>query len=207
MNKKPEFLFSDSKQERSKKTLDDIMEAALKIIESADPEKFNSRHLAKKSGYSLGTLSRRLSSIENIFFWAIQKGREIEFNQVAKMMSEFDPKLTIQDFVETLVDEGFKRIDHINPKVMQFYEQRFTKKFGLTVDYFSYSDPLFKAYLNACRKNETNSFRIMSENEARLNFRSIFIIAERPFLESDPIAGTEEHRRIAIENISRILRK
>jgi hypothetical protein len=129
MNKKPEFLFSDSKQERSKKTLDDIMEAALEIIEDADPEKFNSRHLSKKSGYSLGTLSRRLSSIENIFFWAIQKGREIEFNQVANMISEFDPKLTIQDFVETLVDEAFKRINHINPKVMQFYEQRFTKKF------------------------------------------------------------------------------
>lgn len=207
MNKKPEFLFSDPKQERSKKTLDDIMEAALEIIESADPEKFNSRNLAKKSGYSLGTLSRRLSSVDHIFFWAIQKGREIEFNQIAKKMSEFDPKLTIQDFVEALVNEAFTRVNKINPKVMQFYEQRFTKKFGLTVDYFSYSDSLIKAYLNACSKNETNSFRILSENEARWNFRAIVMIGERPFLESDPLAGSEEHRRIAIEAITRMLRR
>jgi hypothetical protein len=207
MNKKSEFSFSDPKQERSKKTLDDIMQAALEIIESADPEKFNSRSLAKKSGYSLGTLSRRLRSIENIFFWAIQKGRENEFNQIVKILSEFDTKVTVQGFVETLVDEAFRRINRINPKVMQFYEQRFTKKYGLTIDYFSYIDPLIKAYLDVCSKNEAKSFKIMSENEARLNFRAIVMIGERPFLESDPMAGTDEHRRIAIETISRMLRK
>ena len=45
----------------------------------ANPDIFTSRMLAKKSGYGLGTLTRRLSSIEHVFLWAIYKARERKF--------------------------------------------------------------------------------------------------------------------------------
>ena len=207
MPKNPNIDFSDAKQDRSKKTLDDLLEAAYEIVESADTGEFTSRALASKSGYSLGTLSKRLGSIENIFFWAIHKGRESKFNQVAKDMDQLDPKLSVREFVEAFVDKGFSGINVVTPSVMRFYDQRFTKKNGLSPDYFDYVDVLVEPYQQMCLKNESNTFRIVPQDEARLIFKAILTFIERPFANGDPIMGTPEHRRIAVEVITRMLAK
>ena len=199
--------FSDPKQDRAKKTLDDLMQAAYAIVEEADPAAFTSRSLAGKSGYSLGTLSKRLGSIENVFFWAIQKGREIKLNEVVKGMDQFDPQLTVQDFVETFVDKSFSGINAVTPSVMRFYDQRFTKKNGLSTDYFDYVDVLVEPYQRLCQKNTSNTFRVIPQDEARMIFKAILTFVERPFANGDPIMGTAEHRRIAIEAIARMLAK
>ena len=207
MPKNLEIDFSDAKQDRAKKTLDDLMQAAYAIVQEADPAAFTSRSLAGKAGYSLGTLSKRLGSVENVFFWAIQKGRELKFNEVAKDMDQFDPHLTVQEFVETFVDKAFSGINAVTPSVMRFYDQRFTKKNGLSTDYFDYIDVLVEPYQRLCQKNTSNTFRVVSQNEARMIFKAILTFVERPFANGDPIMGTAEHRRIAIEVITRMLAK
>jgi hypothetical protein len=199
--------FSDTKQDRAKKTLEDLLQAAFEIVEDADPAAFTSRSLAGKAGYSLGTLSKRLGSVENVFFWAIQKGREIKINEVAKGMDQFDPRLTVQEFVETFVDKSFSGINVVTPSVMRFYDQRFTKKNGLSTDYFDYIDVLVEPYQRLCQKNVSNTFRIISQDETRLIFKAILTFVERPFANGDPIMGTAEHRRIAVEVITRMLAK
>ena len=199
--------FSDAKQDRAKKTLEDLLQAAYEIVEVADPAEFTSRSLASKAGYSLGTLSKRLGSVENIFFWAIQKGREVKFNEVAKDMDQFDPQLTVQEFVEIFVDKGFSGINVVTPSVMRFYDQRFTKKNGLGTNYFDYVDVLVEPYQRLCQKNVSNTFRILSQDEARLIFKAILMLTERPFANKDPIMGTAEHRRIAVEAVTRMLAK
>jgi hypothetical protein len=183
------------------------MQAAYEIVEKANPAEFTSRSLAGKAGYSLGTLSKRLGSVENVFFWAIQKGREIKFNEVAKDMDQFDPSHTVQDFVETFVDKSFAGINAVTPSVMRFYDQRFSKKNGLSTDYFDYIDVLIEPYQRLCQKNISNSFRALSRDEARLIFKAILTFVERPFANGDLIMGTAEHRRIAIEAITRMLAK
>jgi hypothetical protein len=55
-------------------------------------------------------------------------------------MDQFDPQLTVQDFVETFVAKAFSGINAVTPSVMRFYDQRFTKKNGLGTDYFDYVD-------------------------------------------------------------------
>jgi hypothetical protein len=207
MPKNLEIDFSDAKQDRAKKTLDDLMQAAYEIVENANPAEFTSRSLAGKAGYSLGTLSKRLGSVENVFFWAIQKGRAIKFNDVAKDIDQFDPCLTVQDFVETFVDKSFAGISAVTPSVMRFYDQRFSKKNGLSTDYFDYIDVLIEPYQRLCQKNISNSFRALSRDEARLIFKAILTFVERPFANGDLIMGTAEHRRIAIEVITRMLAK
>lgn len=207
MPKDLEIDFSDAKQDRAKKTLDDLMQAAYEIVENANPAEFNSRSLAGKAGYSLGTLSKRLGSIENVFFWAIKKGRELKFNEVAKGMDQFDPSLTVQDFVEAFVDKAFSGINAVTPSVMRFYDQRFTKKNGLSTDYFDYVDVLVEPYQRLFQRNTSNTFRVISQDEARLIFKAILTFVERPFANGDPIMGTAEHRRIAIEVITRMLAK
>lgn len=199
--------FSDPKQDRSKKTLDDLLQTAYEIVEAADTAKFTSRTLASKSGYSLGTLSQRLGSVEDIFFWAIQKGRETKFNEFINNMEQFDTQLPIQVFVERFVDIGFANMNLVTSKVMRFYDQRLSLKYGLTPDYFDYIDVLIEPYLALCQKNETNTFRALSLEEARFIFKCVIMLGERPFANEDPIAGTEQHRKILIANLLRLLAK
>jgi hypothetical protein len=199
--------FSDPKQDRSKKTLDDLLQAAFEIVEDADTAKFTSRTLASKSGYSLGTLSQRLGSIEDVFFWAIQKGRESKLNAFIEAMEQFDTQLPIQVFLEKFVDIAFSNMNAVTSKVMRFYDQRLSLKYGLTADYFDYIDVLIEPYLALCQKNETNTFRVLSLEEARFIFKCAIMLGERPFANEDPIAGTEQHRKILIANLIRLLAK
>jgi len=207
MPKNLKIDFSDVKQDRSQKTLDDLLQAAYEIVEAANTKSFTSRSLASKAGYSLGTLSQRLGSVEDVFFWAIQKGREIKLNDYAEEVSRFDPKLTVQDFVESFIDKAFNSIGIVGAPVMRFYDERFTKKYGLTTDYFDYINVVADAYFEMHTRNETNTFRILSLDEIRLIFKASLSLIERPFAAEDPIAGSEEHRRIAITAITGMLAK
>jgi hypothetical protein len=90
---------------------------------------------------------------------------------------------------------------------MRFFESRFTKMNGLPHDYFQYMDLLVESYLVAAGKNQTDTFRALSTNEASILIRQICLAIERPFMEGNPIAGTEEHRKIAIDMMIRLLGK
>ena len=207
MPKNLDIDFSDAKQDRSKKTLEDLLQAAYEIVQDADPNAFTSRSLASKAGYSLGTLSKRLGSVENVFFWAIQQGRKIKFLELAKSFSQFDPNLPVQDFVKTIVDQGLAGISSVSPKVMRYYDDRYTRKNGLPADFFGYIDVVIDPYLEVCQRDQTNTFRKIDRDEVILIFRAGLTILERPFAEGDSIAGTKKHRQVAIDAMTRLLSK
>jgi AcrR family transcriptional regulator len=207
MNPTSEILFAESKQERSLKTMADILQAAEQLTLEADPEQFTSRTLAQRSGYALGTLVRRLGSVENVFLWAIKKGRDTLLNELALRIARFDSNASIQQFSVDIVDTAFTKIQKVNPKVMRFFENRITKRDGLPADYFSYWDYFVEPFLESAQRNTTDTFRQMTKDEATLIIRHLCILVERPFIEDNPIAGTTEHRRIAIESLTRLLGK
>jgi hypothetical protein len=207
MKQPSEILFNESKQERSQKTLDNILQAAQQLVEEADPTVFTSRNLAKKSGYALGTLVHRLGSVENVFLWVIKEARNELSKKIALSITQLDTDITIQKFAEDMVDKGFTNFKKVGPKVMRFFEARITKREGLTADYFAYLDFFTEPYLEFSQKNKTDTFRKLSKNEAALLIRQLCLLAERPFMEGNPIAGTEEHRRIVVEAATRLLGK
>ena len=196
--------FAQSKQDRSKQTLDDILEAASNLIEQADPDLFTSRILAAESGYSLGTLNKRLISIENIFIWLIEQGQKKHIKTATRIIEDFDPALPLQVLVETIIDLFFSVMKKVNPKVVRYYEHKMAVKVGFHED-FDRADALVKPFLAASQNDTSHTFRQMSEIEMRLVLRSLLYLVERPFVYDDPIAGTGEHRRIAIETSVRLL--
>ena len=196
--------FAQSKQDRSKQTLDDILEAASNLIEQADPDLFTSRILAAESGYSLGTLNKRLISIENIFIWLIEQGQKKHIKTATRIIEDFDPALPLQVLVETITDLFFSIMKKVNPKVVRYYEHKMAVKVGFHED-FDRADALVKPFLAASQNDKSHTFRQMGEIEMRLVLRSLLYLVERPFVYDDPIAGTAEHRRIAIETSVRML--
>lgn len=207
MNPKSDIPFAESKQDRSQKTLLDILQAADQIVADANPELFTSRSLAQKSGYALGTLVRRLSSVDNVFLWSIKHAREALLKELGVYIAQFDPNASINDFAEIITNKGIVGAKKVNPKVMRYFENRITKRYGLTADYFTYLDCLVEPYLEAVQKNKTDTFRHVTKDEASLLIRYICLMLERPFMENQSIAGTEEHRRISKDAIIRLLGK
>ena len=200
-----DIQFSEVKQGRSQQTLDDLMEAAFAIVEGADPDAFTSRSLSKKSGYALGTLHKRLASIENVFLWAIQEGHKNQLEKLCRITLKHDENKPVLDLIEHMVDASFAAIQQVGPKVIRFFENKFMRKNGLPPDFFGYLDALASPYMQAAQKDKTGTFRVMTENELRLTLRSMLMLVERPFVDGDVIAGTPEHRAIAIENLMRLL--
>ena len=204
MPDKANIKFAATKQDRSNQTLEDILEAASNLLEQADPELLTSRLLAAKSGYSLGTLNKRLISVENVFIWLIEQGQKRYIKEATQIIDDFDLEAPLQVLVETLIDKFFTVMEKINPKVIRYYEHRMALKIGFYEDY-DRADAMVKPFLAAARKNLTNTFRELNESEMQMILRSALCFVERPFIYDNPIAGTMEHRRIAVENIVRML--
>jgi len=200
MNKNTVVEFSKAKQSRSEKTLHDLLDAADQLVTAADPKKFNARSLSEKSGYALGTLTTRLKSVENVFLWMIEKQRDQHIQALVRIIEEFDTNKSIQELGEVLTDSCFSTLKKVNPKVIQFIESRLIKRDQFSSNYFHFVDPIANALLIHSKKNTTNSFGSITENQAKLILRSFVMILERPFVEEDPIAGTKEHQRIVIES-------
>lgn len=205
MNKNTVVKFSKTKQSRSEKTLNDLLDAADQLVTAADPKNFTARSLSEKSGYALGTLFNRLKSVENVFLWAIEKQRDQHIRAVVKIIEAFDLEKPIQELSVLLVKKTFATIKNVSPKVIQFLESRLIKRDQLPSNYFHYLDPIAEALFKNSKINTSNTFRDVTENEARLIVRSFVSIVERPFVEEDPIAGSKEHQRIAIEIFVRLL--
>ena len=197
--------FSEAHQDRSKRTLEDLLESAFSIVEAADPSSFNSRNLSDKSGYAQGTLNKRLGTIENVFIWAIEKGRVAKLNDLIKLMKRIDPLLPISLFAEKVVTICFSNIGIVGPKVMRYYESKIIKRDGFMVDSLNFTDAFIKPYLAMVDANRTNTFRKLSHEEARQLLKLMQTLIERPFINDEKIAGTSEHRRIAIDGLIRLL--
>jgi len=204
-NTKVDFI--DAHQDRSKKTLDDLLQAAYNIVEDADPNSFNSRNLADKAGYALGTINKRLGAVENVFLWAIEKGREHKLKDLIDLITELDPHTTLQEFSAEVVDIAFRNIGTVGPKVMRYYENKLIKRLGSSSESMDFSAIFTEPYLAMVNANQSNTFRKMSIDETRLVMRTTQALIERPFINNDPIAGSDEHRRIAVESLIRILGK
>ena len=86
MAKTEDINFAEPKQDRAKKTLDDLLETALELVNEGEIELLTSRTLSKKSGYSLGTLNKRLNSVDKIFLWAIKQGQQKHLEKISKIL-------------------------------------------------------------------------------------------------------------------------
>jgi hypothetical protein len=207
MPPKTKIDFSDAHQDRSKKTLDDLLEAAYDIVEAADPNAFNGRYLADRSGYALGTLTKRLGPIENVFLWAIEKSRDKKLSELVNFIVQFDPHSSLLEFAELTVEACFRGVGITGPIVIRYYENKLLKRDGYSSDSFDFSDIFIEPYLKMVSVNQTNTFRKVPQDELKLMLNILHKLIERPFVNNDPIAGSEEHRRIVIESFVRLLGK
>ena len=198
--------FKTSTQERSQKTLRDLMEAGVILVESGDPDKFTSRNISKVSGYSLGTVSKHLGTIENVFIWAIEKLKRNKLGGIIEVIDSSDPNMSVEIICELIVDEYFEMVNDVNPKLIKFFNELALKRARKISEILVYPKIFSDVIFRLSERNTSGTIRKMTLEEAKWISRSMVLFNRRPFIEDDPIAGTNEHRRIAIDNMIRLLR-
>lgn len=205
--KKFNIQFNDAKKPQSLQTLNDLIEAAERIVEEGDVDQFVARTLAKESGYSLGSLVKRLGKIENIFLYAITMERQRHIKAVGNALEALDEHLTAAEFIVQMVDICIDALSKVSPRVMQYYEMRVALRAHKVSDVYSYSEEIIPYLHHIIAKNRSDTFRQFSDAEMLYFARAIFLFLERPFAEGDPIAGSKEHRAMAVSFLNGIMKK
>ncbi len=200
--------FSEPKQQRSRQAIDNLIEAAEKLVNTGDSSNFSARELAKVSGYSLGALVQRLGKVENVFLHAIAYSRERHLQAICTQLKAFAGEIDVGSFSEYLVTTSLHAMQNVvGPTVMRYYENRALGRVSTLADVHSYTDETVPVLMELVALDKTNTFRDMTPFEYKYVARSIFHVLERPFIESDPNAGSAEHQQMAIRFITCLLSK
>jgi AcrR family transcriptional regulator len=203
--KKLNIQFNDAKKPQSLQTLNDLIEAAEKIVEEGHVDNFAARSLSKVSGYSLGSLVQRLGKIENIFLYAITKERGKHITTIGEALIKIDPHETVASVVNQFVDFAMEALHKVSPRIMRYYEKRASLRVENITDVFLYSEEVIPYLKQIIDQNKSNTFRKIPDDEMPYVARAMFLFLERPFAEGDPIAGTPEHRAMAVNALTKIL--
>lgn len=120
-------------------------------------------------------------------------------------MENSDENLPVDELCTLIADSYFEMVGEINPKIIQFFNELALKeqKVSEVLTYPNiFSDVIYKLSI----RNKSGTIRELSIEEAKWVSRPMVLFNRWPFIEEDPIAGTEEHRRIAIDNMIRLLK-
>jgi AcrR family transcriptional regulator len=202
-----EFLKNEPEQARSKKAIVDLFEAATLLAITGDANKLNVRALSQTSGYSVGSIYHYFSKIDDLFSYVFNMRREKVHRAFAKNIRNFDPSSTVNNIFEKLVDDSFAIWKQPHPQLLNKMLRQYLKRVKDPERFNTIADMLVPAFLEAMRNNQSKTFRSIDESELRILLRMTQQAIGAPFVEQDPIAGTAEHRKIAIESCCRLFEK
>ncbi|QDC60637.1 TetR/AcrR family transcriptional regulator [Candidatus Methylopumilus universalis] len=182
----------------SKKSQEAILLAGEKLLLSGNVNLINAENLSKQSGYSIGNIYHHFKSLDQVFIKIFLKKRLDIFLGLVDEINKFPKYKSCEELCKILVNKSFERANKLKIKVLQYiFKIMLTRseepeKINLIIDVLI--EPLIE-----CRKrNKTNSFREIEEDEMRLLLRSLQAFIRSPFLENQSIAGTALHKELTL---------
>jgi AcrR family transcriptional regulator len=188
----------------SKKSQEEILLAGEKLLLSGNVNLISAKNLSKYSGYSVGNIYHHFKSLDQVFIKIFLKKRLDIFLELVDEINKFPKNKSCEELCKILVDKSFETPNKLKIKILQhLFKVMLTKseepeKINLIVDVLI--EPLIE-----CRKrNKTNSFREIEEDEMRLILRSLQVFIRSPFLENQPIAGTALHKELTLNHCQKL---
>lgn len=201
------FLKSDLEQSRSVKAIDDIFEAATELAISGDSSLLNMRELSYKSGYSVGNIYHYFSKIDDLFSYVFNRRREKVHATFGENIKSMDVSSTVEEVFEKLVDDSFVIWRQPHPKLLNKMLRQYLKRSKEPEKFHAIADLLAPPFLIAMQQNTSDTFRAIELDELKILLRMTQQAIGAPFVEQDPIAGTAEHRGIAIKSCCALFEK
>ena len=191
----------------SKKSQEAILLAGEILLLSGNVNLINAENLSKHSGYSIGNIYHHFKNLDQVFINLFLKKRLDIFLEIADEINKFPKNKSSEELCKNLVNKSFENTNKLKIKMIQYlFKIMLTKskepeKINLIIDVLI--EPLIQ-----CRKrNKTDSFREIDEQEMHLILRALQASIRTPFLENQPIAGTNHHKELTLSLCLRLLSK
>ena len=189
-------------QLRAEKTFSDISQTADDLMQSDDGHFPSARELSTKSGYSIGTLYRYFGSLNSLFaFIFIDRHLRKAVIDAEELIESFTPHDTIATVITSIIESLFLRLNKTKYTHQKYkYLVRLLFKVAKKPEELNQiMDSVIPKLLQLQRNNMTGTIKVMSEEECRLALRGFQAIMRSPFMEGDPLAGSEDHKKYARE--------
>jgi AcrR family transcriptional regulator len=201
-------LRTQPKQPRAEVTAETIIQAAIDALESAEEiESVTSHNLAVRSGYSVGSLYRYFKNKDDLYtsIWRFFVTR-LHAGLVPKIES-FPDHGTVRQLMMMVSGYYFDNLRSRKPgKVIPFY-RLFIKSVPDPENIYKTMDVLIAPLMQAQIRNQSDTMKIMDENELRICLRASHAMIRNDFLERAPYFGTASHQRVALDLMVRLFQK
>ena len=201
-------LRTQPKQPRAEVTAETIIQAAIHALESAEEiESVTSHNLAVRSGYSVGSLYRYFKNKDDLYtsIWRFFVTR-LHAGLVPKIES-FPDHGTVRQLMMMVSGYYFNNLRSRKPgKVIPFY-RFFIKSVPDPENIYKTMDVLIAPLMQAQIRNQSDTMKIMDENELRICLRASHAMIRNDFLERAPYFGTASHQRVELDLMVRLFQK
>jgi len=183
----------------ARKSQEAILLAGEKLLLSGNVNLITAENLSKHSGYSIGNIYHHFKNIHEIFITIFIKKRIEIFLELANEINKFPKNQSCENLFKILIDKIFERQKKLKTKTIQYLFQLMLKKSEEPEKFNLIIDILIEPLIECRKRNKTNSFREIEEDEMRLLLRSLQAFIKSPYLENQPIAGTMLHKKLTLD--------
>jgi len=199
-----EFGFKTPKQERSKRTIEDIKQAieelarAEVLFGTGELEAISTRDLADHSGHAIGTIFHHFKKFDDIYVYVFMRRRSKSISKVAAIINQHPADQPLSVLTRNVVNTMIGELSRPPRKVLIFFMNLYLMQAKIKTLLNPETDVLIPLWINAGQRNNTQTFLKLNEDELRLRIRTIHSMTMMPFFEDDPIAGTPAHIEMAV---------
>ena len=179
----------DPKQARAKQTVDTILQATARILVEEGAERLTTNYLARKAGFSIGTIYQYFPNRESIVLALIARQREETDKRIAAAASAVGDG-SVEDKIRAIV-----RALHDAFNVHRKSEQRLTMallRLAITHGLPTPSDAIVRAIVQVCADAGDGVDAALNEAEVFVLSRALLETLRNALLHGSPLMGTRE---------------
>jgi AcrR family transcriptional regulator len=207
MNTPNKYFANEPKQKRSQSRVEKILDTVESISTEAPSKKIDIKTIAKRSFISVGAVYHHFPSVNSIFASLLLRKIQFRIHYLGVLIDSLDPEVSLEEFFDILIDQAFyewgqKPIAGKSEALKFFYQNAQKPEF-----LYSYTQSLYPHINSFIERNNTNTFREITDDEWPFLNRVALTTILSPFFEQSPIAGSETHRVIVKDIAVRICSK
>lgn len=201
------YFAHEPKQDRSHARVEKILDAVELLSSEKPAKKIGIKSISKKAYISVGAIYHHFPSVNSIYASLLLRKVRSRIKGLTNLIDSLEPTVDLEKFADLLIDQAFyewgqKSVAARN-EALEFYYQNANQPEFL----YSYAEALYPHVNAFIKRNQTNTFRDITEEEWPFLNRASQTAILSPFLEQSPIAGTDRHRAIIKDIALRIYSK
>ena len=195
----------DPMRHKKDATIQAIMDAAEALLNEKNGSSPHAREIAAKSGYSVGTIYNYFNSVGDVVSHLVLRRQTDTVKKIEAVVAAHDPDQSAETLCHQIVDILFSTYSNITPTVLRFAYNLAVSQSAKPEQHERVVDRLVQPLQAAIERDKTGTFRSFEDQELTLYLRGVVYLCRYPLLDSNPLYGTPEHKRIVLNFMVRVL--